>query len=115
VVSVRPLPLYLQERETVPFEQETGWASGPIWMRPENLAPTGVRTPDCPARSQSRYRLRYPGRQFNTFSSSMKKILQFMADDVNKFKISGAFAKLGKATTSFVYTEQLVYHWTDFD
>ena len=26
----------------------------------ENLAPTGVRSPDCPARSQSLYRIRYP-------------------------------------------------------
>jgi len=41
-----------------------GWASGPLWMGPENLAPTGVRAPDRPGRSQSPYRypwrLKYP-------------------------------------------------------
>ena len=45
MVSVTSLPLYLHERETVPFEHENGWASGPMWMRPENLTPTGVRKP----------------------------------------------------------------------
>ena len=50
------------------------------------LPPPGSESPDCPARSESLYRLRYPGRQFNTFWSSTKKILQFLADDVNKFK-----------------------------
>jgi hypothetical protein len=36
-------------------------ASGPVWTGAENLAPTGVRTPDLPARSESLYRLRYLG------------------------------------------------------
>jgi hypothetical protein len=31
--------------------QQAGWASGPIWMGPENLVPTGFRTPDLSARS----------------------------------------------------------------
>ena len=34
------------------------------WVGPrdglENLAPTGIRSPDHPARSESLYRLRYP-------------------------------------------------------
>ena len=29
----------------------------------EDLASTGIRSPDCPARSESLYRLSYPGRQ----------------------------------------------------
>ena len=44
----------------VPIVQEAGWAPGPIWAGAENLAPTGIRSPDRPARSQSLYRLRYP-------------------------------------------------------
>ena len=40
--------------------QEAGWAPGPAWTRAENLAPTGIRSPDRPVRSQSLYRLRYP-------------------------------------------------------
>jgi hypothetical protein len=35
----------------------------------ENLAPTGIRSPDRPARNESLYRLRYPGHQINTLIS----------------------------------------------
>jgi len=31
--------------------QEAGWVSGPVWTVAENLAPTGIRFPDRPARS----------------------------------------------------------------
>jgi hypothetical protein len=43
--------------------QEAGWAPGPVWTGAENLAPTGIRSPDRPARSQSLYRLSYPAHQ----------------------------------------------------
>jgi hypothetical protein len=33
----------------------------PIWTGAENLASTGIRTPDRPARSKSLWRLRYVG------------------------------------------------------
>jgi len=35
-------------------------APGPVWTGAENLASTGIRSPDSPARSQSLYRLSYP-------------------------------------------------------
>jgi len=34
--------------------------SGPLWTGAENLAPTGIRSPDHPARTESLYRLSYP-------------------------------------------------------
>ena len=34
---------------------------GPFWTRVEILAPTGIRSQDRPARSDSLYRLSYPG------------------------------------------------------
>jgi len=34
---------------------------GPVWTGAENLAPTGIRSPDRSARRQSQYRLSYPG------------------------------------------------------
>jgi len=34
---------------------------GPVWTGAENLVPTGIRSPDRPARSESLYRLSYPG------------------------------------------------------
>jgi hypothetical protein len=36
----------------VPTVQKAGWASGPVWTCAENLASTGIRSVDRPARSQ---------------------------------------------------------------
>jgi len=51
-------------KDTVPIVQEAGWVPGSVWTGAENLAPTGIRFPDRPARSQSLYRLRYPAQYF---------------------------------------------------
>jgi hypothetical protein len=48
-------------KDPVPIAQKAGWAPGPVWTGAENLAPTGIRSPNRPARSESLYRLRYPG------------------------------------------------------
>ena len=45
-------------KDPVPIVQEAGWASEPVWIGAENLAP---RSPDLPARSESQYLLSYPG------------------------------------------------------
>ena len=58
--SFTPRPLFASGKDLVPIVQEAGWAPGPVWTGAENLAPTGIRTPDRPARSQSLYRLSYP-------------------------------------------------------
>jgi len=63
-VSVTPRPLFTPGKDPVPIVQEADWAPGPVWTGAENLAPTGIRSPDRPARSQSLYRLRYPAHQF---------------------------------------------------
>lgn len=54
------------ERDAVLIVKETGWALGPIWMGPENLTLTGVRTPDRPACGDSLYNVHYPGQQIST-------------------------------------------------
>jgi hypothetical protein len=36
------------------------WAPGPVLTGAENLAPTGIRPPDRPGRSEWLYRLSYP-------------------------------------------------------
>jgi len=59
-VSVTPRPLFTSRKDPVPTVQEAGWAPGPVWTGAENLAPTGIRSPDRPARSQSLCRLSYP-------------------------------------------------------
>jgi len=55
-----PRPLFTLGKDAVPTVQEAGWAPGPVWTGAENLAPTEIRSPDRPSRSQSLCRLRYP-------------------------------------------------------
>jgi hypothetical protein len=50
-------------KDPVPIVHEAGWATGPVWTGAESLAPTGIRSPDRPARRQSLYRLRYPAHE----------------------------------------------------
>ena len=54
---------FIPGKYPVPNVQEAGWAPGLFWTDTENLAPspTGIRSPDRPARSESLYRLSYPG------------------------------------------------------
>jgi len=59
-VSVTPRPPFTPGKDPVPIVQEAEWTPGPVWTGAENLAPTGIRSPDRPARSQSLYRLSYP-------------------------------------------------------
>jgi hypothetical protein len=58
-VSVTPRSLFTPGKDPVPIVQEAGWVSGPVWTGAENLAPTGIRSPDRPARRPSLYRLSY--------------------------------------------------------
>ena len=63
--SVTPRPFFTPRKDPVPIVQEGGWVPRPIWTSAENLAPTGIRYPDRPVRSQSLYRLRYPAHHDN--------------------------------------------------
>ena len=62
-VSVMPRPLFTPTKDLVPTVQEAGWTPGPVWTGGENFAPIGIRSPDCPAHSQSLYQLRYPAQK----------------------------------------------------
>jgi hypothetical protein len=57
------LAAFTAGKDPVPIVQEAGWASGPVWTGAENLASTGIGSPDRPARRQSLYRLSYLGPQ----------------------------------------------------
>jgi len=52
-VSVTPRPHLTPGKDPVPIVQEAGWASGSVQTGAENLASTGIRSPDRPARRQS--------------------------------------------------------------
>ena len=58
MVSFTPRPYFTPGKGTVPIVQEDGWAPGPVWTG-GNSRPTGIRSPDRPARSQSLYQLSY--------------------------------------------------------
>ena len=60
-VSVTHRPIFTPRKDPVPTVHEAGWAPGPVWTGAESLAATRIRSPDRPARSQSVYRLSYPG------------------------------------------------------
>ena len=47
---------FTPRNDPVPIVQEAGWAQGPVWTGAENLALTGIRSLDRPARSESLYR-----------------------------------------------------------
>ena len=59
-----PWPLFTPGKDPVPIVQEAGWAPGSVWTGAENLASTGIRSPDRPARGQSLYRLSNPAHNF---------------------------------------------------
>ena len=60
VVNATPRPLHPREREPVSIVQGAEGTPVPVWTGADSLAPTGIRSPDCPACSESLYQLRYP-------------------------------------------------------
>ena len=72
MVSVMPRALFTPGKDPVLIVQEAGWAPGPVWRGVENLAATGIRSLDRPARSQSLYRLCYLAHYI--FSIMMHKV-----------------------------------------
>jgi hypothetical protein len=73
VVSSTPPPHFTPGKDPVPIVQEAGWAPGPVSTGAENLAPTGIRSSDRPARSQSLYRLSYLAHYLKSRSVKARK------------------------------------------
>jgi hypothetical protein len=46
---------FTPEKDPVPIVREAGWPRGPSSIGAKNLAPTGIRASDPPARSESLY------------------------------------------------------------
>ena len=60
MVKTTPRPLNPQERDPIPKYRRLAEPPGPVWTRAENVAPTGIRSLDRSARSDSLYRPRHP-------------------------------------------------------
>ena len=53
VVNATPRPFFFRGRDTVPIVQEAGWATVPVCADAENFTPTGIRSAERPARTDS--------------------------------------------------------------
>jgi hypothetical protein len=51
VIEPRP-GRFTPGKDPIPIVQEAGWALRPVWTGMEKLAPTGIRSPNRPARSE---------------------------------------------------------------
>jgi len=87
-----PWSLFTPRKDPVPIVQEGGWAPGPVWTGAENIASTGIWSPDRLARSQSLYRLCYLAHlikrmvDLNYRWPVMSKWKQYY-DEINKYVI----------------------------
>ena len=45
-LTPRPGRFIPEESDPVPIVRDTGWAPGPVWTGAENIASTGIRSPD---------------------------------------------------------------------
>jgi hypothetical protein len=61
VVSATPRPLYPPVKTRYPLYRRLGGPQGRYGRLRKILLPTGIRSPDRPARSEFLYRLSYPG------------------------------------------------------
>ena len=60
-VGGQRLGRFTSGKDPVPIVEEAVRARRPVWTGAENIAPTGIRSPNRPARSESLYWLSYPG------------------------------------------------------
>jgi hypothetical protein len=100
VVNATPWPLY-HERDPVPIVQKAGCAPGPVWVSAKNLAPTRIRSPDCPARSESLYLLNYPSPCFPYADTipATKSLTRLDTVSVGKLLVSKRWCFLNKVFT----------------
>ena len=84
VVTSRPTRFTPRERNTAPIVDEAGWAPGPgltVMEKRKSLAPTWIQTPERPARTQSLYRWRCPGKLLpNSFRFTIPQSVFLMFD-----------------------------------
>ena len=72
VVSSKPRPHFTPGKDPVPILQEAWWAPGPVWTGGKSR-PHRDSIPDCPACSQSLYRLSYPAHKLTIIIGELVK------------------------------------------
>ena len=78
-----------------PFYRRLGEPPGPVWTGAENLAPTGIRSPDHPACIESLYRLSYPGTTVQTWGwfTNTRKGLETSRQEKSTLKTPACWEK----------------------
>ena len=112
-------PLFTPGKDLVPIVQEAGQASGPVWTGAENLAPTGIRSPDRPARRQSLYRLRYPAHGSRVLSQENSlsvmgirgSYVQFTSQSLALVPIPRHINLISNVTFCYLFRLVLIYCW----
>jgi hypothetical protein len=66
------------------MEQVAGWAPWSVWMDAEIIAPNVMRSPVRPTRSESLYRLSYPGPELRSAYRNTAEVC-FVLQSVTKF------------------------------
>ena len=97
-----------------PLYRRLGGPQGLVWTGTENLVHTEIRSPDRPARSQSLYRLSYPGRLSNQlsqitflyFTDSNAKGLIFFLLSTYSFSVYIYFIFAAKILKNIIYTKK---------
>jgi hypothetical protein len=107
VVSTTPRPLYTPGKDQVLIVQDAGWTPGPAWTCEKKLVPTGIRSPDRRARSQSLYRLNYPGPKRCMYVHSVKYLTSYVHVVVKAFKSGGIVSLILNLDTRLRY-----FTWT---
>jgi hypothetical protein len=70
LVNFTPRSLYPQKTDLLSNVQEAWWIPGPECASADNFTPTWIRSQDQLARSESLYRLSYPGPRINYINAS---------------------------------------------
>jgi len=95
-VSVTSRSLFTPGKDPLPIIQDAEWVPGLVWTGAENLAPTGIWSPDHPAYSQLLYWLRYLQSWWQTYFLRCRdfheawlwlqqQLMQFYAPGFQKF------------------------------
>jgi hypothetical protein len=112
--SFTPPPLFTPGKDPVLIVQKAGWAPGPVWTGAENLAPTWIRSPDRPARSQSLYRLSYPAHCLSICPHG-KKLCSHCADFLDIWYCPRLAFNETNLDTCIWYCPRLAFNETNLD
>ena len=89
-------------KDPIPIVQLAGWTSEPVWTGAENLVATGIRSSDRPVRSESLYRLSYPGYLYIYISTVIPRLTKIIRSGITFVSRNVILYKLYKYIIHFI-------------